>query len=320
MGWYCRAPASSTSSRTRTARSSSTRPAGSSRRTPTSGSRRSSSTSGTRTARTRTGARRATSRSASRGGTPSTSTRSRCPRRPCRSARRARGDLANGGWLATSSGGKLNFGFDAEQVGAANEGELQLNDKGAARRSTSSAGRRSGRSATTAAPWRKGRTRRARGTGRFNGAGGKEFRVCVEDGGEGQGAVDRLHLECTAGCTYDTEGRGADETLDGGNVDVVRRTEPLTGDTTPTTLILDPVLAGTSVLGQPQVFTVRAFGGDGQPLPGASVALTGAGQTLTGLTSATGIATFVVPAGGIAEYTALSGGVQSNAIELRPGL
>ena len=81
------------------------------------------------------------------------------------------------------------------------------------------------------------------------------------------------------------------------------------------------MLAGTSVLGQPQVFTVRAFGGDGQPLPGASVALTGAGQTLTGLTSATGIATFVVPpAGGIAEYTALSGGVQSNAIELRPGL
>ena len=187
-----------------------------------------------------------------------------------------RGDRANGGgWLATSAGGKLNFGFSADQVGDAIQGELQLNDKGADVKIHVERWTAIGPVGADCGTVQDGTdSLELRGTGRFNGSSGRSFRVCVADGGEGKGAVDRFHLECTALCSYDTEPRGADEILDGGNVQVVRRSEPLTGDSTPTTLVLDPVLASASVLGVAQTLSVRVFDGDGEPLPGANVLLT----------------------------------------------
>ena len=57
------------------------------------------------------------------------------------------------------------------------------------------------------------------GTGTYNGAPAS-FRVCVQDNGEGGKAAraDRVHVVCTAGCTYD---KGGD--LGGGNVEVLQR-------------------------------------------------------------------------------------------------
>ena len=236
-----------------------------------------------------------------------------------------RGDRTNGGgWLATSAGGKLNFGFSADQVGDAIQGELQLNDKGAGVKIHVERWTSIGPVGADCGTVQEGQDAlELRGTGRFNGVSGSNFRVCVSDGGEGKGAVDRFHLECTAGCPYDTEGRGADEVLDGGNIQVVRRSEPLSGDATPTTLVLDPVLASTSVLGQTQTLSVRVFDADGEPLSGASVVLTrtaaGGSQTLAGLTGATGAATFLASGvAGTTEFIASAGGMQSNAVELTP--
>ena len=235
-----------------------------------------------------------------------------------------RGDRANGGgWLATSAGGKLNFGFSADQIGDAIQGELQLNDKGAAAKIHVERWTSIGPVGDDCGTVEEGQDAlELRGTGRFNGVSRSSFRVCIEDGGEGKGAVDRFHLECTAGCTYGTEPRGADEVLDGGNVQVVRRSEPLTGDSTPTTLVLDPVLASTSVLGHAQTLSVRVFDGDGEPLPGATVVLTrtaaGGSQTLTALSGATGVAAFLASGVAGTEFIASAGGVQSNAVELTP--
>ncbi len=46
--------------------------------------------------------------------------------------------------------------------------------------------------------------------------------------GEGEGSVDRFHLECTASCAYDTERRRTDEVLAGGNTQAGRRSVVLT--------------------------------------------------------------------------------------------
>jgi len=56
------------------------------------------------------------------------------------------------------------------------------------------------------------------GAGTFNGANAS-FRVCVQDNGEGSKAQpDRIHVACTAGCTYSAGGE-----IDGGNIQVRQR-------------------------------------------------------------------------------------------------
>ena len=57
------------------------------------------------------------------------------------------------------------------------------------------------------------------GTGTYNGAAAS-FRVCVQDNGEGSNetGADRVHVVCTAGCTYDKGGA-----LGGGNVEILQR-------------------------------------------------------------------------------------------------
>ena len=103
------------------------------------------------------------------------------------------------------------------------------------------------------------------GSGTYNGASAS-FRVCVSDAGEpgsGSGAAaDLFHLECTAGCSYTTTNRVADEQLDGGNIQVHNPspagapstagasttssdetgTDHAASEPTASTLILDPVL------------------------------------------------------------------------------
>lgn len=240
-----------------------------------------------------------------------------------------------GGWLATDAGGKLNFGFNASETASGFDGELQLNDKGAAVKIhltdvVSLGAVQSGCGAVAAGP----NAIELRGTGRYNGTDGASFRVCVEDNGEGAGAAtgDRFYLECTSGCGsgYDTGSRTPDDSIDGGNVQVRQAAQPAASpaaagsEQSAATLILDPLLLTEGVAGQAQLFTVRAYGPDQELLANAAVTLTrtsstGAVETLTGLTAPTGTVVFsVVNLGVQTEYVATAGAAQSNAIEVSP--
>jgi hypothetical protein len=233
---------------------------------------------------------------------------------------------AGGGWLLDDSGQKLNFGFTAEDTGEAIEGDLQLNDRTAGVKihidEITSIGEVEESCGDIAAGVN---ALEFRGTGRFNGAGGNEFRVCVVDGGEPNKQVDRFHLECEAGCSYETDRPGRDDVTDGGNIQVNKADASAGGSPQATTVILDPVLASSATPGQAQVFTVRVFDQRNQPLSGANISLTQASAggvlpTLTGVTGAGGVATFLAtPSLGTSEFVASAGGVQSNAIQLTAG-
>jgi hypothetical protein len=244
------------------------------------------------------------------------------------------GDKANGGgWLADSNGAKINFGFNAKQKRVGFEGNLQLNDKAADVKihltqvtSLGAVEQPCGEVPEAAS------SLQFRGTGTFNGAGAS-FRVCVQDRGEGSKAAgsDRLYLECTAGCSYDTGSRTPNDSIDGGNVQV-RRTTPASGGGSaaqPTgaphasVLVLDPLLMTGGAAGQAQLFSVTVYDQYQAPLSNASVTLTrttaGGVETLNGTSGLAGTVTFTaVNLGQRTEYVARAGAAESNAIDVTP--
>jgi hypothetical protein len=229
-----------------------------------------------------------------------------------------------GGWLAAANGSKLNFGFDVEETDSGLEGDLQLNDTAAGAKIQLSELTFLGPVGADCGSVPQAATSiEFRGTGTYNGAPA-EFRVCVQDNGEGEKAVgaDLLHLDCEAGCTYDTSLRG-DEAVDGGNIQVDGNgSAPDESDAQVSTLILDPVLLTSGFAGAVQQLSVRAYGADQAPLADVPVTLTQAGDdgvlaSFTGLTDPTGVVRFtVLNLAGVAEYTAAAGVVQSNTVEL----
>jgi Zn-dependent metalloprotease len=245
------------------------------------------------------------------------------------------GDQATGGgWLADKGGGKINFGFKAKQVDAGFEGEVQLNDRGADVKidltSVTSLGPVQG---SCGAITDNARTLEIRGSGKFNKNASASFRVCVEDNGDpgnsnASATPDRIHVECTAGCSYSLVSRVPDDALDAGNLQVQRADAPASQPAQPgaSTLILNPVLMTEGLAGALQVFEVNVFGSDQQPLAGQSVSLTsvsatGATQTVQGIADITGKALFnVTVATRTTEYQAASGKVGSNAVRITPVL
>lgn len=234
-----------------------------------------------------------------------------------------------GGWLASSDGGKINFGFQVEQTSTGPTGDLQLSDRGAGVkiRMTSVTSLHDVNGACGSVP-DADTSLQIRGSGTFNGAAAT-FRACVQDNGDGKEArTDLFYLECTSGCAYATGPRAADDALDAGNVDVAKAasgTAPAAEPSGPSTLILAPLLLSDAPPGSLQTLTVRAFGADQRPLSNVTVSLgvvsaLGA-QTLTAVTDLAGAATLVVTALAVpAEYVATAGGATSNAIELSPTL
>ncbi|MGH8251660.1 MAG: M4 family metallopeptidase [Steroidobacteraceae bacterium] len=244
-------------------------------------------------------------------------------------------ETTGGGWLAGSSGGKINFGFKATQTDSGFEGKLQLNDKAAGVKIDLTTVTGLGPVQGNCGPIvDSARALELRGTGSFNKNVAASFRVCVEDNGgpgKGQGASapDRLHLECTAGCSYDLASRAADAGVDGGNLQVHRVDAPPPAEPPPegaAILILNPVLMTEGVIGALQPFEVSVFGSDQQPLGAQSITLTsvsanGGTQTLTAIANALGKALFTVPISTKPrEYQATSDGVGSNAVHVTPVL
>jgi Zn-dependent metalloprotease/subtilisin-like proprotein convertase family protein len=245
------------------------------------------------------------------------------------------GDQATGGgWLADNGGGKINFGFHVERVDDGFNGELQLSDKGADVKidltTVTSLGPVEG---SCGAITDNARTLQIRGTGKFNKNASASFRVCVEDNGEpgnsnASATPDRIHVECTAGCSYSLATRVPDDTLDAGNLQVQRANAPASQPSQPgaSTLILNPVLMTEGLAGALQLLEVNVFGSDQQPLAGESVSLTsvsatGATQTVHGIAGSTGSALFnVTLATKTTEYQAASGNVGSNAVHITPVL
>jgi subtilisin-like proprotein convertase family protein len=245
------------------------------------------------------------------------------------------GEMATGGgWLAASGNGKINFGFNAKQKDTGPSGNLQLNDKSAGvkidLKTVTSIGAVQG---ACGAIGESDHAIEIRGSGLFNKNTPATFRACVEDNGEGKknggGLPDRFHLECTSGCDYSTASRAPDDTIDGGNVQVLRKcngivSTPPAGNGGAATLILNPVLMTEGVVGTLQLLEVSVIGSNQQPLAGQSVSLTsvsanGAAQTLSAIANAGGKALFNVPIATQAqEYTAASNGVDSNALHLTP--
>ncbi len=237
-----------------------------------------------------------------------------------------------GGWLAGTSGGKINFGFNARQKPSGPHGSLQLNDQAAGvkihldevtliRSVEGTCG------AITAADY----ALELRGTGRFNKDGTASFRACVVDNGEpGSGSSlvpDRFHLECVAGCGYSTADRAADDGLDGGNVQVHRAGDESTGGGgAASTLMLDPLLLSAAQVGAVELFVVRAWDADQQPLAGAGVELVrtsagGSTESFAAVTDLAGVAVVsVAHLAEPAEYRATAGAVESNTIQVAPAL
>jgi subtilisin family serine protease len=251
-----------------------------------------------------------------------------------------------GGWLADTSGKKINFGFNAKAESDGFSGNLQLNDKAGGVKVhlhtviflaevTEDCG------SVLPGP----NALEFRGEGMFNGEDGYVFRVCVEDNGEGgSGTPDLFYLECLSGCTYRTDQNAVDDAIDGGNIQVHRPAEnqasPNSGGSPsgksariqmsaesgprPVTMILDPLLLTDGIVGKLQVFTVTVYDQDQELLGNAGVTLrrvTAGGliETVFGVTGKAGTVVFVmVNLGDVTEYTASAGNAVSNAIEVTP--
>ena len=244
------------------------------------------------------------------------------------------GATTGGGWLGAMGGGKINFGFQAQQAEAGPEGDLQLSDKGTGVKIDLQTVTALGPVQGTCGAIEDGpRALEFRGTGTFNGGTSAAFRVCVEDNGNpgnsnASATPDRFHLECTAGCAYSTADRAADATLDAGNLQVERSGSaapaPSSSQAGASTLILNPVLLTEGLAGAVQVFEVAVFGGNQQLLTGGSVSLTrvsanGATETVNAITGPAGKALFnVTLATKASEFQASSNGVGSNAVHVTP--
>ena len=91
-------------------------------------------------------------------------------------------------------------------------------------------------------------------------------------------------------------------------------------------MILDPVLLSSGPIGQLQLFTVRVYDQNQQPMSGAAVSIkriaaNGNVTTLTGITNLAGTVVFsFTNLSQSAEYRAFSGLAESNAVQLAPVL
>jgi len=261
-----------------------------------------------------------------------------------------------GGYLKSTNGGKINFGFNVRQKDSGPIGKLELQDKGISAKlkltTVTSIGAVQGSCGGT---MESSRALEFHGTGTYNGAPAG-FRVCVEDNGEPgnddddgdgddddgdddhkhyNGPPDRFHLECTEGCNYSTANRAADNQIDSGNIQVKRNCGGGGGggggggkkdddDDDAATLILEPVLLSEGPVGQLQLLQIAVIGNDQEPLPGVNVRLTRVAtglptETLNAVAGPDGRALFNLPiAAKPSEYSAVSGGVSSNAIHITP--
>jgi hypothetical protein len=219
-----------------------------------------------------------------------------------------------GGWLADGKGGKLNFGFHAEDTDAGLVGELELNDAAPGVRIQLSDVTYLGAVGDGCGAFAGAGSLELDGTGTYNGVAGASFRVCVQDNGDPGVGVDRFSLACTAGCSYTTGSRAPDDKIDGGNIRASGAAVARGG--CGRTLILDPLLVADAN----GTLTVKAYDDEQQPLQNTNVTLTattgiGIAQFATAVTDVNGTVTF--PSIGLAaEYTASVGCVQSNALEL----
>ncbi len=276
----------------------------------------------------------------------------------CRDLPRAcTGDKSSGGgYLRTTSGSKINFGFNVRQRDSGPSGKLELQDKGLAKIKLTTVTSIGSVTGSCGGIVESAKAIEVQGTGTFNGAPA-EFRFCAEnngkpedddDNGDGDdddgdddekhynGPPDRFHLECTEGCSYSTANRAADNLLDGGNIQVTRACMAGGGgggnggggkhddDDDAAVLILEPVLLSEGPVGQLQLMQVAVIGNDQEPLAGVNVRLTRVAadlpmQTLNAVAGLNGRALFNVPiAAKPSEYRAVSGGVGSNAVHVTP--
>ncbi len=240
-----------------------------------------------------------------------------------------RDKVTGGGYLEPTDGKKINFGFNAKATAAGFQGHLTLNDK--------SEGVKVRLETVTSLTDVSGDcgevepgpdTAELTGTGELNGSPAG-FRACVADRGEpgnsGAGGADLFYLECTAGCSYSTGDRTADDVIDGGNIQVHRAGEPAPQSAGATVLVLDPMLT-TQSSAPVEVLTVTAYDAGGEPLAGAAVSLTSADaagglSTLDAVTDGAGLATFTVTVtAGDVEHVARSGDLSSNAVDITGNL
>ncbi len=236
--------------------------------------------------------------------------------------------VTGGGYLDPTSGNKINFGFNVKaRVDGSYDGQLTMTDK--------SAGVKIRLDAVTGMDDVDGSCGEIEagpdaveftGTGTFN-SEPASFRVCVADEGEpgnsGPGGADLFFLECLDGCAFSTGSRTADDVIDGGNIQVHRSEtdEPLNGAEGASVLILDPMLM-TETSAPAEVFTVAAYGNDGQPATGVDLTLESIqadGTTLVrqAVTDAAGLALFsVVTITGDVEHLVRIGDLTSNTVHL----
>ncbi|MBT8249919.1 MAG: cadherin-like domain-containing protein [Acidimicrobiia bacterium] len=235
--------------------------------------------------------------------------------------------VTGGGYLEPTEGKKINFGFNAKSnADGTYEGHLTFNDKDAGVKvrldSVSSLGDVAGECGGAVGA----NSAEFAGSGTFNGDLAS-FRVCVADAGEpgnsGPGGADLFYLECLDGCTYSTGDRTADNVIDGGNIQVRRAvSEPVASESqSATVLILGPMLM-TETSARAEIFTVTAYGNDGQPATGVDLTLESIqadGTTLLrqAVTDATGLAVFsVATITGDVEHVVRIGDLTSNAVHI----
>jgi subtilisin family serine protease len=241
------------------------------------------------------------------------------------------GKVSGGGWLATNDGGKINFGFQAEETEQGSEGELQLRDKNASvninLEQVTTIGHVQepcgGISASANAI-------EFQGSGTFNG-GTATFRVCVADNGEPGNQSpnpDRFYLACLSGCGYDTAARASDNGLGGGNIKLHQAPDGSSSssgqnDGSASVLRLDPLLLAESLIGQVQPLQVRVYDAQGDMLSGETITLVrtaadGSTEHFTAVTGLDGLALFAITIlSGEYEYVAYSGDLSSNGMNVK---
>ena len=200
-----------------------------------------------------------------------------------------------------------------------------------------------------------------RGTGKFEQGETKvenaEFRACAVDNDEldkkgkktekskdGE-SMDRFHLECISGCSYNTGSRvDTDDILDKGNIRIELVDDGMgegesaapsgsgsessassesSSDGSASTVFLEPALLSEGAIGAVELFQVNVYDSDFQPVIGRTVTLNrtgadGSQQTLNAITGPTGTALFnVVISATESDFSASVDGVSSNGVNIR---
>ncbi len=248
------------------------------------------------------------------------------------------GRVHGSGWWDRGSGhkhDKVDFSFDAKHSTHRLQGKLQVKDKDRDTKidATTITSLSTGAGVDCDGTMLDGAASFAfTATGTFEVGGveteGAEFLACgIDNGKTHEPPVDYFSVECTAGCSYSTGPRVADNGIDGGNIHLHDPIAPdeaagaSPDDAEQGVLTLDPLLLDTVPAGTPLVLVAVAESPAGQ-LAATDVALRwettgGATGTATLAADAAGVATFVVivPPGDVA-YTASVGTLDSNGVRI----